>query len=206
MAWRTAPITAITLVPPARRSFIQGPGLPRPEAYTGTRSCTTTSICASKNALVNSAGSSGSTRRPSRSPLAGAMPSRSMKASANACISGSSAWGVGPSVPSYLARRTDAGSSVSTPKGLSVSSRVSRIQRRSSLGPHPAAPSTPSPPALDTAAAKAGQLAPPMPASTMGCSISRISQTRLASFRSADAPERPTSFNAAMTQMPPRVP
>src|SRR3546814_16572232 len=46
-------------------------------------------------------------------------------------------------------------------------------------GEQAAAPSTPRPPAFDTAAARAGTLAPPIPARTMGCSIPSILQIRL---------------------------
>ena len=49
----TAPTTVITLVLFAFNLSIQGAGLPRPAAYTGTFSSITTSICSSKNSFVN---------------------------------------------------------------------------------------------------------------------------------------------------------
>ncbi len=57
---------------------------------------------------------------------------------------------------------------MSTPKGLSVRSRTRRISSRSSAGVQCAAASTPSPPASETAAARAERATEPMPAWQMG--------------------------------------
>ena len=106
----------------------------------------------------------------------GSVPSRSKSSRAKAWCLGSWSRGEGPAFSLKAPRRGEAGSSVSTPKGLSVSSRVRAIHWRRRIEPHAAAPRTPSPPALDTAAASSGVAAPPIPASTTGTSIFSRSQ------------------------------
>ena len=68
------------------------------------------------------------------------------------------------------------------PKGLPVSARMAAASRAISAGPCAVAPSTPRPPASETAATSAGDVAVPMPPRTMGCSIPNSSQIRVRSM------------------------
>jgi hypothetical protein len=69
------------------------------------------------------------------------------------------------------------GTSRSSAHGLSVSDLISRMCSRIWSGSSPAAPYTPSPPALLTAATSFGHDTPPMPASTTGSSMPSRSHT-----------------------------
>src|SRR3990167_6334623 len=65
----------------------------------------------------------------------------------------------------------------STPKGRSVMRRTARISSRSCSGVWKVAPSTPMPPAADTAPVNGASVTPPIPAAKIGYSMPKRSQT-----------------------------
>jgi hypothetical protein len=81
---------------------------------------------------------------------------------------------------SIVPRRS--GKTTLTPKGRSDSSRSRLICRRTNLAGRLAVPSTPSPPAFETAAANSGPAADPIPAERIGCEIPRVRQSGVQSM------------------------
>src|SRR5581483_2345060 len=69
-----------------------------------------------------------------------------------------------------------------SPNGRSVSARIAATSASSCCAFWRVAPSTPSPPAFETAATSAGEVPLPIPPSTTGCSIPNSSQIRVRSI------------------------
>ena len=187
----TLPTSDTILMPASRNWRMNGEGSPSPVARTGTPMPTMTSIwdCGSNSALDIVCSPAEPPAPRSRGAVSGS-PSLVRSASTSAaCADGiierSSALVGAWSEPPFEGPRT--GSRMSTPNGLSVSSRMRRISRSISSGPKPVPPSTPSPPAFETAATRSGPATPllepptvgPMPARRTGYSMPRRSQIRV---------------------------
>ena len=115
-----------------------------------------------------------------------------MNSFAKAWYAGSWSRGEGPFLACIAPRRTDAGSNVSTPKGLSVRALTAAISSTSSSVCMVDAPSVPMPPAAETAATSWWYETPPIPASMTGCSISRSSVSRVCMPGTLRRPARAT--------------
>jgi hypothetical protein len=147
----------MTFVPIPWASRTSHSGVPSAETSTGTRSASVTSTWARANSSVRGGGGA---------PCSPSTPGR--RSARNEGNGGIVRW--------LTSGGMSVGISRSTPNGRSVMRRTAAISWRSSSGVRKVAPSTPKPPAFDTAAVRGARVTPPIPAAKIEQSIPSKSQ------------------------------